>query len=250
MQTLKRIILNVWFYALFLPVHMLAIPLLTLGVAVQRPFRSQRRTMRQFRRTINVYGKLVIRLAYPLVRVERDGFGWRPGELGPSLVVCNHRSTSDPYLMAYLPCELVQVVNKWPFRLPVLGVVARWAGYLSIREMPVDEFYEHAERLLRDGVSIVAFPEGTRSGSRVMGPFHGSMFRLALRAGVPIVPLCISGNERTPPKGKILLEPGVVRMRLLPAVPPEEFRNMSAFQLKNHVRRLIADELGRMEGAA
>ena len=94
------------------------------------------------------------------------------------------------------------------------------------------------------------FPEGTRSGSRQVGPFHGAMFRLALELRVPLVPVCIVGNERTPAKGSWILEPATVRMRCLPEMAWNEFSHMTPYQLKNHVRRLIQDEVDRMGAIA
>ena len=142
----------------------------------------------------------------------------------------------------------VQIVNKWPFKLPLWGPMARWAGYLSINEMPTEEFFQRAAALLRDGVSLLAFPEGTRARSVEMGPFHGSMFRLALETKAPILPLCISGNETIPPRGTLMMRPGRIVLRSLPPVTWDEYKNLTAFQLKNKVRDLISCELAVMEG--
>jgi 1-acyl-sn-glycerol-3-phosphate acyltransferase len=104
--------------------------------------------------------------------------------------------------------------------------------------------------LLAEGVSIIFFPEGTRSGSREMGPFHGTAFRLALRSKSPIVPLCIVGNENIPPKGSFLFRPGTVRVRRLPAICWEEYRHFNVFAFKNRVRAIIESELSLMECGA
>jgi 1-acyl-sn-glycerol-3-phosphate acyltransferase len=108
---------------------------------------------------------------------------------------------------------------------------------------------DRAGRLLQEGASLAAFPEGTRSGSRQMGSFHGTVFRLALRERVPIVPVCIAGNERMPRRGTAMLEPGRVRVRSLPAVAWEEYKNLTPFQLKQRIREIIQGELDRMEAA-
>jgi 1-acyl-sn-glycerol-3-phosphate acyltransferase len=150
--------------------------------------------------------------------------------------------------MACLPFECIQIVNIWPFKLPVLGIAARIACYLSVREMPVEEFYEKGARLLEEGACIIAFPEGTRSGSRTMGPFNSSIFRLGQQCRATFVPLAISGNERIPPKGSLVLHPGRVFVDKLPAVGWEDYRNMDVFKLKNHVHRLLGEHLNRIEG--
>ena len=212
-----------------------------------RPLSALRGVMRRFRMAIHLYGQMVIRLPWPWVKLSREN----PGNIqdpGPYIFVCNHRSSSDPFLMAALPrMEYVQVVNVWPFRIPVLGFFAKMAGYLNINRMGSEEFFRSAKALLDEGVSIIFFPEGTRSGSREMGTFHSAAFRLFLESGVPIVPVCISGNERVPPKGSLLLEPGTVRVKILPPVYRDGLEDLSPFQLKNRIRERIQDELNAME---
>jgi 1-acyl-sn-glycerol-3-phosphate acyltransferase len=149
--------------------------------------------------------------------------------------------------MGILPHELVQIVNVWPFRIPVLGAYAKLAGYLNIRMIPTDEFLQSASNLLKDGVSIVFFPEGTRSTSGKMGSFHGSAFRLALESKAAIVPLCITGSENIPPKGSPLLHPGIIKIRRLPAIEWDEYKHLTAFALKNRVWKIIDNELSTME---
>jgi 1-acyl-sn-glycerol-3-phosphate acyltransferase len=209
-------------------------------------FVSRRAYLRRVRRVISAYGTVIVRvLPFPFVRVRYEDR--EPTRSGACIVVCNHRSASDAFLMAVLPWECTQVVNKWPFRLPILGRVARLAGYLSVNEISFEEFRARALTQLADGVAIIGFPEGTRSGGRQMGPFHGSLFRVAMDARVPIVPLCISGNERIPPRGSLRLRPGTIRLRKLPAVEWSVYRDMTPFELKNHVRQRMADQLTEMD---
>jgi 1-acyl-sn-glycerol-3-phosphate acyltransferase len=205
--------------------------------------------MRRLRRVIVWYGTVVIRiLPYPLVRVQYKYYARNEGE-GPFIFVSNHRSFSDGFLMAY-PCfsvEGIQVVNKWPFRIPILGFVAKIAGYLSVREMPFEDFKAVTTKLLREGVSIVVFPEGTRSRDMAVGQFHGAIFRVALETRKPIIPVCISGNEKIPPVGSALLHPGIIKVHRLKALLWEEYGALSPFKLKNYVRRIIIDEVADME---
>jgi 1-acyl-sn-glycerol-3-phosphate acyltransferase len=168
-ERLKLQLLNLYFYTLFLMFSAVAIPALTVFVACTRLFLSHRQTMKRFRRAITWYGKLITAIPYPFIRLNYEvAAGSRP-EQGPFIFVCNHRSASDAFLMCVLPHEVVQIVNVWPFRIPVLGLYARWSGYLNIRMMTHEEFIARGTRLLQEGVSIVFFPEGTRSASRTMG---------------------------------------------------------------------------------
>ena len=193
------------------------------------------------------YGTVIIRiLPFPLVRLKQKNYCHAdPG--GPYVFVCNHRSASDPFLMAVLPVEAIQVVNVWPFRVPVLGFIAKLAGYLSVREMPFEEFFVKSTKLLQEGVSIAAFPEGTRSRDKTLGQFHGAIFRAAIEARSPIVPLCITGNENIPSVGSAFLHPGVIKIHRLKPLLWEEYGALSPFNLKNYVRQIIIDEVAAME---
>ena len=246
---MKIVALNIWFYTVFVVSSSVVIPLLAVQVALWRIFHSHRSAMQRFRRAISIYGKLVVHIPFPVIRVRYETAG-QDDTAVPYIFVANHRAASDAFLMCVLPHELVQVVNTWPFRIPVIGLFAKLSGYLNVKRISHEEFHARAGRLLRDGVSIVFFPEGTRSGGRTMGNFHGAAFRLALQERVAIVPLCISGNENIPPKGSLMLRPGTIRVRRLPTLAWQEFKDLSAFALKNRVREIIQKELDAMERAA
>jgi 1-acyl-sn-glycerol-3-phosphate acyltransferase len=243
----KLYLLNLYFYALFIVLSATVIPILTMYVGCSALlFPSHRRTMKRFRRAINWYGMVINASPYPFIKLRYENRGKDdPGE--PYIFVCNHRSASDAFLMGILPHELVQIVNVWPFRIPVLGAYAKLAGYLNIRMIPPEQFVQRASHLLKDGVSIVFFPEGTRSTSGKMGSFHGSAFRLALESKATIVPLCISGSENIPPKGSPLLRPGIIRVRRLTAITWDEYKDLTAFALKNRVWKIMDHELSSME---
>lgn len=249
MRRALGILFSLVFYPALGLYTLVATPVLALDVALRAPFCTHRDSMRRFRLRIATYGYGIIRgLARPAVRTIYEAAPRDPARA--KIIVANHVAASDPFLIAFVPEEGVQVVNRWPFRLPIWGRFARWAGYLSIRELSPEAFEAQAAQLLAEGVSIVAFPEGTRAGAGPMGPFHGAMFRLALATRVPLVPMCIVGNERTPARGTLVLEPATVRIRCLPEIPWEAYRDMTPFQLKNHVRDLMQNEVNRMRAAA
>jgi 1-acyl-sn-glycerol-3-phosphate acyltransferase len=241
----QKLILNGIFYVLFFAVTPVLVFVLALTVLVRAPFISHRAAMHQFRQLIKVYGKVILAFARPLVRVEYEEVAVPPANC---LYVCNHRSASDPFLMAFVPGEIVQWVNTWPFHLPILGQFARWAGYLSVKEMLPEEALARSAGLLAQGVSIATFPEGTRSAGCTLGVFHGLVFRLALQTGAPIVPVCISGNENIPRKGSLTLTPGIIRMKVLPALTQQDYQGWSPFRLKRLVHDRIGQELKRMDG--
>jgi 1-acyl-sn-glycerol-3-phosphate acyltransferase len=238
----KFIWLNVWFWtvcpvysALFFLASVVYIWFYDLIV------RDPRKTSRLIRGTLNWYGLGVLKCGWPLIRVRFVDYG--PEDKPPFVFVSNHPSSSDGFLMAYVWFEAVQMLNIWPNRVPIMRFIARKAGYISVREMPFDQFLVIGSKLLSEGCSVIAFPEGTRSGNKEMGTFHGSAFRLAQQNNVKIVPLVLSGNRKMPPRGSALLHPGRVVVSKLPAITPEQYAGMTSFRLKNFVRDLMQQHL-------
>jgi len=245
---LQIVCLNAVFWPLYIAVtaafSLAAVPYVTLFALCRR---DRRRTLRLIRMAIRHYGAAVLKCGWPLVRVKYVDHA--PQDAPPFVVAANHRSASDGYLMACLPYECIQVVNVWPFRIPWLGTVAKIAQYLSVREMPFEEFLSKGSNLLSQGVCVISFPEGTRSASRAVRSFHGSAFRLAQRARVPVVPMAIAGSEEIPRRGTLVLRPGRIWVHKLPAITPGDYKDLSPFQLKTLVRQKIETHLRRVENA-
>ena len=249
MKAFKLIYLNIVFYALFILFSIISIPLCALYVFFLSFYSSRRSTMKRIRLLIGWYALVIIRIIpFPLIKIQYKNY-LENNIPGPYIFVCNHRSSSDPFLAAspVMPHECVQVVNIWPFKIPIIGPLARIAGYLSVKEMPFEEFSRKTSKLLSQGVSILVFPEGTRSGSKKMNQFYSSIFRVALKTQYPIVPICISGNEHIPARGSFLLRPGIIKIHKLSAFQWKDYKNLTPFVFKNRVRNIIAEELATIE---
>ena len=243
MRRLKIAFLNLFFYPLFIIFTLVAFTNLGSLVILLLPFLPKRKILKFIRHAIRWYGAVVIGvLPFPLIRLNYKNYGTLD-PAGPYLFVCNHRAASDPFYMAVFPYEIIQIVNIWPFRLPALGIIAKIAGYLSVREMPYEEFATKTQKLINEGVSIAAFPEGTRSRNKSVGQFHSAIFRTALETHAPIIPVCITGNESVPPIGSGLLRPGIVKIHRMPAITWNEYKDFNAFKLKNYLRNIIAQEV-------
>lgn len=248
------IVLNLIFWTLVPLVTLAYLTIATICVSIYLLFTWNRRNAKwMIRRFISRYGDTALKCAWPFVRIEyvdESGQAHLPEserDDPPFVFVVNHRAASDGYLMSCLPYECVQIMNIWPSKIPVFGQVASLASYMSVRDMPFDDFLSQGSALLKQGVSVIAFPEGTRSGTAKMGPFHGSIFRLAMANNAKIVPLAIHGNEYVPPRGSFMLRPGRITITRLPAVTPEQYQNTSAFALKNQVHDMIQKHLDSFE---
>jgi 1-acyl-sn-glycerol-3-phosphate acyltransferase len=234
--------LNISFWALFslwtLVLAFIAIPYQYVFAGLSG---NDRQAKHMIRRIISHYGIAVIHSGWPLVKVKFVDEA--PDEKPPFVFVANHRSTADAFLMSFLPVEAVQVLNIWTSRLPLVNYLSKTGDYLRIREIPFEEFLISGTQLLSQGCSVIAFPEGTRSGSRTMGPFHGSAFRLAQQAGVKICPITITGSEDIPHRGSLVMHPGNVVVTKLRALACEDFAEMNPYALKTRVRDLIQHHL-------
>ena len=247
---LKLVCLNAVQYTIYLLYALVTVPTATFYVIVMALFSTHRNSLERVRRLIGFWAMGLSFLTLPFVRVCYKSSS-KNDKRKPCIYICNHRSFLDGFLVAH-PCwrhESVQVVNIWPFRIPIIGAIAKIAGYLNVNSMPFEKFSLMTKKMIGEGVSIVSFPEGTRSKDKTMGPFHSSMFRIALQARCPIVPICIFGNEIVLRRGNIMLRSGVIKIHELPAIEWQDYKNMNPYVLKNMVRDIMVKELISMEMA-
>jgi len=99
-------------------------------------------------------------------------------------------------------------------------------------------------RILQGGVSVILFPEGTRSPDGRVGEFRDGAFRLAIEAGVDVVPLAISGAAASLPKRSLVFHPATATLRVLPAVPTTGLAADDARALGSRVRARIEAAIG------
>jgi len=234
-------------YSLILITSAITIPPLSTIVIIYSLFTTKRKKMKLLRRLIKIYGKTVIYSSfYPLVRIKYHDSNPPTQQTPhtPGIYIANHRSSSDPFLMAYLPGEIIQTVNIWPFKIPIIGQIAKIAGYISIRELSFEELTTQITTLINSGVSIAGFPEGTRSGNKTIGQFNSALFRIAQQINCPIYPIAITGNQNTPSKN-YLMQPATITIHKLPAIT--NINNTSAFKLKNKIRQIIIAETNKIE---
>ena len=139
----------------------------------------------------------------------------------PALVICNHQSFLDSLLIQMLYPKLILLTNRWVWRSPVMG--ASYASRITIPSSPwgrrgVDRLREK----VKQGYSIVVFPEGSRSPDGQIRRFHKGAFYLAQELGLDILPIMIHGSGYTITKGDFLLKDGHITLKFLPRIPPDD----------------------------
>ena len=119
------------------------------------------------------------------------------------VVVSNHQSLADIILMYKTKMQFKWVAKDSLFKIPVLGWNMLLARHIRLRRgdfSSVKRAYKEAGEWLRNGVSVVFFPEGTRSDNHEIGTFHNGAFKLAIKEKVPILPIMIKGTKNAIPK--------------------------------------------------
>jgi 1-acyl-sn-glycerol-3-phosphate acyltransferase len=166
----------------------------------------------------------------------------------PTVMVANHLSLLDILILFRLFTHFKWVSKIENFRVPAIGWNMSLNGYVPLKRgdrNSVIRMMRQCERTIAEGNSIMMFPEGTRSTSGRMRPFKTGAFELAIASRVPIQPLVIKGSgDALPKRGFVLQGRHRISVTVLDAIMPEAFEGMSAEDLTEHVKALIADELG------
>jgi 1-acyl-sn-glycerol-3-phosphate acyltransferase len=151
-----------------------------------------------------------------------------------------HQSYMDiPAMLGYLPVQLRIAAKKELFSIPFLGWHLRRAGHISVdRSSSADAIasLQRAATEIRDGICAFVFPEGTRSRDGALLPFKKGGFKLAMQAGVPIIPVSITGTRQILPRDSIIFRPGVINMYLDAPIPTANLTDEDLATLMQTVR--------------
>jgi len=206
-------------------------------------------------RTLTGRREIVFQIGKVWARIHLAVMGIRPEYVGieharssePRIFLANHLSTLDIWALApALPDTTRFVAKKSIFWIPVLGQAMSIAGFIPIdrsdRTRAVRSLSRAAERV-RNGESVILFPEGTRSRDGKLARFKRGSFHLAMQAGVPVVPVSISGTGKIVKPGSIVVQPGTVRVTFSPPIDPGTFAPDDLDGLSDAVRAAIAARL-------
>lgn len=141
----------------------------------------------------------------------------------PHVFVANHQSIIDVCaLFRALPVPIRFVIKQELGKVPFIGWYARAMGMLFIERGRAREAAARLQgvvALVRNGDSLCAFPEGTRSRDGTVGPFKGGAFQVALAARVPVVPIAIQGSGTVLPASGFRVRPGTIHVRIGAPIP-------------------------------
>jgi 1-acyl-sn-glycerol-3-phosphate acyltransferase len=155
--------------------------------------------------------------------------------------MCNHQSNYDiPVLLGELPVQFRWLAKAELFKVPIFGRGMRGAGYISIDRFDRSSAFQSLDKAaatIKQGTSVMIFPEGTRSVDGKLLPFKKGGFVLAVDAGVPIVPLVISGTHDIMPKGRLLVRRQSVHVQIQPPIETSAYTRDNKDDLMARVRQ-------------
>lgn len=165
---------------------------------------------------------------------------------GPFIFACNHVSHFDiPVLTGVLPKHYF-VAKSELFKIPVFGPGIRAVGTIPIErnnQKAAFGSYAVAAGRIRDGSSVIVFPEGTRGMAYPIRPFKKGPFVLAVEAGVPVVPCIVHGTLDVLPKKSLRIHPRVVDVHVLASVPSAGLTYDQRNTLADAVHARMADAM-------
>ena len=199
---------------------------------------------------MRAFSRNIFRLAGVGFRVERAaGFD----ATRTSLFVANHVDLLDAFIIYASVPQLVRGIElESHFRIPFYGWLMKALGNVGVP--PFDSAQDRSgdrdsyRRLVADtkrsldrGISLAVFPEGTRTRTGLVGPFHVGFFRLAIRLGCPIVPVSIVGAYEFSRKGSWLMRPSTIVVQLHDTIETRGLTRADAEALMTRTRRIVSD---------
>jgi 1-acyl-sn-glycerol-3-phosphate acyltransferase len=183
-------------------------------------------------------------------RVEIEGMN-NVDKSSPQIFVANHSGLHDILsLAAHLPIQFRWIAKKSLFGVPFMGWHMRRSGYIAIdRENPRDAARSimNAARVIQNGVNAIAFPEGTRSRTGNLGAFHSGAFSLALRTGVPLVPITLEGSYRVIAPKTLQVNPGtIIRIRIDSPIELSSYLKGEKRKLMDDVHQIMSRSLAEL----
>jgi 1-acyl-sn-glycerol-3-phosphate acyltransferase len=201
-------------------------------------------------RSLRGLGELIVS-AFPFWRITVEGA--LPAPPATFVVVPNHQSMVDALAVACLPREMKWIGKEEVFRIPWLGWAFHLAGHIPVDrsdKVSGSAALRRLRRYLAAGIPVGLFAEGTRSRDGTLRPFRAGPFKLAIDAGVPIIPVAILGAGRAMPAGGLRIRRSEVRVRILDPIPTAGLTSEAVDRLREETRARIAGVLAGGGSAA
>ncbi|UCG26968.1 MAG: 1-acyl-sn-glycerol-3-phosphate acyltransferase [Bacteroidales bacterium] len=166
------------------------------------------------------------------------------------ILVSNHQSMFDIVAIYLLFRRFKWVSKSENYSLPVIGWTLRLNNYIKLEResrKSIMKMMKECEEAIRNGSSIMMFPEGTRSLDGEIRHFKTGAFLLALNTETPIIPIVLDGSGVVLPKKGFILSPNrKIKLNVMEEIPFKEFKHLNAMELMNMTREIMEKELTRI----
>ena len=153
------------------------------------------------------------------------------------IIIANHQSLADIVLAYQTKMQFKWVAKESLFKIPFVGWSMSLAKHIKLERGnfgSIKKVYREAAQWLRSGMSVLFFPEGTRSKIEKMGDFNNGAFKLAIKERVPILPILIEGTGTAIPKGSwIFTTKTSARLKILPAIETAGYQTADFAKLRD-----------------
>jgi 1-acyl-sn-glycerol-3-phosphate acyltransferase len=192
--------------------------------------------------------RFFVKLGLALVGVTVRVTGLERLDAGQTYIFTpNHQSFIEvPLLVTYLDRNLAYLAKKELFKYPIFGYGIKLIGVVPIDRANTQAAVDSARQatgMLQKGKDYVVYPEGTRSPDGRLLPFKKGAFMMALEAGVPVVPVTISGSSRIMPKQQLKIYPSTVQVTVHDPISTTPFTKENVGELMKVTRDRIASAL-------
>ena len=187
-------------------------------------------------------------IASVILRIKLKVKGKEKIPEGRFLLVSNHRSKFDPILtwLAFGKYHIAFISKFENFKVPVFGRIIRKCCFMGIdRENPrkaVETINQASKLLINDEVSVGVYPEGKRNYEEGLLPFHNMVFKIALKANVPIVVITVKGADKI--HKNYPLHHSDVIIDVVEVIPAEKVKTMKTSEIGDYVAELMSKNLG------
>ncbi len=195
-------------------------------------------------RAQRIFFRNILRLAGVKFEARRSA-GFDPRRT--SLFVCNHVNIFDPFVIYSAIPQFVRGFELAShFKVPAYGWMMGRFGNIPVPDENnrsregIEEMTRKADEAFRSGISLIAFAEGSRTRDGHVGPFFKGVFRLAIRFGIPIVPMSIVGSYEFHRTGDWMLNPGKITVYLHDTIETAGMTKEQAGKLRDRVHALVA----------
>lgn len=192
-------------------------------------------------RIAQFWSRLIIRIAG--VKLTISGLE-RVLPDGSYVFASNHLSYMDtPVVLGHIPVQFRFLAKKGLFSIPFLGYHLQRAGHIAVpREDPraaIKTMTTAAEIIQQRKISVLIFPEGGRTRDGALQDFKDGASYIAIKAGVPVVPVALIGTREVLPMGSLNIRPGYVTMRVGTPIPTEGLSLKDRGALTDRVRQEV-----------